>query len=58
MLDENNPFNDQTKTEDIYIEDNLFDDTDSKVIKKVSEHVMENIILVTILKFHLVMKSP
>ena len=58
MLDGNNPFNDQTKTEDISIEDNLFDDTDSKVIKKVSEHVMENIILVTILKFHLVMKSP
>ena len=58
MLDGNNPFNDQTKTEDISIEDNLFDDTDSKVIKKVSEHVMEKIILVTILKFHLVMKSP
>ena len=34
MLDENNPFNNKIKTEDIYIEDNLFDDTDSKDKKK------------------------
>ena len=37
VLDENNPFNDLIKTEDIYIKDNLFDDTDSKDIKKVSD---------------------
>ena len=35
VLDENNPFNNKIKTEDIYIEDNLFDDTNSKDIKKV-----------------------
>ena len=34
VLDENNLFNDQIKTEGIYIEVNLFDDTDSKNIKK------------------------
>ena len=34
VLDENNPFNNKIKTEDIYIEDNLFDDTDSKDKKK------------------------
>ena len=34
MLDENNPFNNKIKTEDIYIEDNLFNDTDSKDKKK------------------------
>ena len=34
VLDENNPFNNKIKTEDIYIEDNLFDDTNSKDIKK------------------------
>ena len=27
VLDENNPFNNKIKTEDIYIEDNLFDDS-------------------------------
>ena len=37
VLDENNPFNNKIKTEDIYIEENLFDDTDSKDIKKVSD---------------------
>ena len=37
VLDENNPFNDLIKTEDIYNKDNLFDDTDSKDIKKVSD---------------------
>ena len=34
VLDENNLFNVQIKTEGIYIEVNLFDDTDSKNIKK------------------------
>ena len=34
LLDENNPFNDTMKTEDIFIDDNLFDDTDQKDIKK------------------------
>ena len=34
MLDENNPFSDQIKTEGIYIKDKLFDDTNSKDIKK------------------------
>ena len=37
MLDENNPFNNKIKTDDMYIEDNLLDDTDSKDIKKVSD---------------------
>ena len=31
VLDENNPFNNKIKTEDIYIEDNLFDDTHSQI---------------------------
>ena len=43
VLDENNPFNDLIKTEDIYIKDNLFDDTDSKDIKKVSDSVIKEI---------------
>ena len=30
------------KTEDISIDDNLFDDTDQKVIKKVSEDVLQD----------------
>ena len=34
MLHENNPFNDQINTKDKYIKVNLFDDTDSKDIKK------------------------
>ena len=34
VLDENNLFNVQIKTEGIYIEVSLFDDTDSKNIKK------------------------
>ena len=34
MLDENNPFNNKIKTKDIYTEDNLFNDTDSKDKKK------------------------
>ena len=32
VLDENNPFNNKIKTEDIYTEDNLFDDTSSNDI--------------------------
>ena len=43
VLDENNPFNNKIKTEDIYIEDNLFDDTDSKDIKKVSDGAIKKI---------------
>ena len=43
MLDENNPFNDQIKTEGKYIEVNLFDDTDSKDIKNVSNSVIKEI---------------
>ena len=43
VLDENNLFNDQMKTESIYIEVNLFDDTDSKNIKKVSDGVIKKI---------------
>ena len=44
VLDENNPFND-LKTEDRYIEDNLFefDNNDSKDIKNVSDDVIESI---------------
>ena len=42
-LDENNPFNDELKTEDIYIEDNLLDDTDQRNIKKVSENIISEI---------------
>ena len=34
MLHENNPFNDQINTKGKYIKVNLFDDTDSKDIKK------------------------
>ena len=43
VLDENNLFNDQIKTESIYIEVKLFDDTDSKNIKKVSDGVIKKI---------------
>ena len=41
MLDENSPFNNKIKTEDI--EDRLFDDSDSKGIRKVSDGVIEEI---------------
>ena len=34
LQDEDNPFNDTMKTEDIFSNDNLFDDTDQKDIKK------------------------
>ena len=34
VLDEDNPFNDIMKTEDIFIDDNLFDNTDQKEIKR------------------------
>ena len=34
MIHEDNPFNGTMKTEDLYIDDNLFDDTDQKEIKK------------------------
>ena len=43
MLDENNPFNNKMKAEDIYIETNLFRDTDSYKTKKVSDSVFEKI---------------
>ena len=45
VLDENNPFNDLIKTEDIYIKDNLFDDIKDikKDIKKVSDSVIKEI---------------
>ena len=43
MLDENNPFNNKMKAEDIYIETNLFGDTDSYKTKKVSDSVFEKI---------------
>ena len=42
VLNDNNPFND-LKTEDTYTEDNLFDNNDSKDIKKVSDDVIESI---------------
>ena len=42
VLDENNPLND-LKTENIYIKDDLFDNNDSKDIKKVSDDVIETI---------------
>ena len=45
VLDEDNPFNDTMKTEDIFIYDNLFDDTYQKDIKKISEDVLQDIIL-------------
>ena len=34
VLDGDNPFNDLMKTEDKFIDDNLFDDPDQKDIKK------------------------
>ena len=40
-LDENNRFKNQIKTEDIYIEDNWFDNTNSKDIKNVSSSLIE-----------------
>ena len=43
VLDENNPFNNKIKTEDIYIEDNLFDDTNSKDIKEVFDEFITEI---------------
>ena len=44
MLDEGNPFNDTIKKEpeDIFIDDDLFDNTDQKEIKKVSEDVLQD----------------
>ena len=58
VLHENNPFNNKIKTEDMYIEENLFDDTDSKDIKIVFGDVTEEKSLVTVLKFHLMIKWP
>ena len=52
ILDENNPFNDQLETEDIYIEDNLFDDTDQRDIKKISEDIVP--LSQTIFVWHLI----
>ena len=58
VLHENNPFNNKIKTEYIYTEENLFDDTDSKDIKIVFGDVTEEKSLVTVLKFHLMIKWP
>ena len=52
ILDENNPFNDQLETEDIYIEDDLFDDTDQRDIKKISEDIVP--LSQTIFVWHLI----
>ena len=41
LLDENNPFNGKIKTGDIYIEDNLLDNNDSKDTKKVSDNPLK-----------------
>ena len=43
VLDENNPFNNtmKTETEDIYFNENLFDDTDKKDIKIISEDILQ-----------------
>ena len=43
ILDENNVFNDELKTEGIYIEGNLFDDTDQRDIKKIAEDKVSEI---------------
>ena len=40
VLDENNPFNVRVKTQDLFIDDDFFDDTDQNDIKKVSEDVL------------------
>ena len=45
MVDENNPFND-IKTDDIYNEENLLDNNDSKDIKKVCDNIIETINLI------------
>ena len=42
ILDEDNPFN-NIKTDDIYIEDDLFDNNDSQDIKNISSDVIETI---------------
>ena len=42
ILDEDNPFN-NIKTDDIYIEDDLFDNNDSQDIKDISSDVIETI---------------
>ena len=52
VLDDNNPFNDQLETEDIYIEDDLFDDTDQRDIKKISEDIVP--LSQTIFVWHLI----
>ena len=40
VLDENNPFKVRVKTQDLFIDDDFFDDTDQNDIKKVSEYVL------------------
>ena len=42
ILDEENPFN-NIKTDDIYIEDDLFDNSDFQDIKNISSDVIETI---------------
>ena len=42
MIDENNPFND-TETDDIYIEDVLFDNNNATDIKDIATNILETI---------------
>ena len=42
ILDEDNPFN-NIKIDDIYIEDNLFDNNDSQNVKNISNDIIETI---------------
>ena len=42
VLDENNPFNVRVKTQGIFTDDDMSDDTDQNDIKKVSEDVFQN----------------
>ena len=43
VLDEDNPFNDTMKTEYVFIDDNLLDDTEQKEIKQVPEDVLQDL---------------
>ena len=42
ILDEGNPFNDTVETGEIFTDDNLFDDTNQKEIKKISKDVLQD----------------
>ena len=49
ILDENNPFKNSLSFEDIWIEDDFFDNKDSQVIKETSKEIIDDVILMILI---------